>query len=398
MILHLDMDAFYASVEIRDNPTLGGKPVVVGGSPKGRGVVSAASYEARKFGIHSAMPTAHAYRLCPDAIFIKPRMNHYATISKQIREIFFRFTSLVEPLSLDEAFLDVSGCERLFGMTSPEIAAEIKRTIGNEVGLVASAGVAPNKFLAKIASDLEKPDGLVVVQAEEIESFLDPLDISRIWGVGKRTLEKFHRIGVHRVADLRRVSRDTLNRNFGLNSEHFWRLSRGLDSRPVVPDRIAKSISHENTFRSDIFDVEALSAWASELADQVGRRLRRHDIRGRTVQLKLRFSNFQTITRSITLNRSTSTTDEIRVAVLGLLAKVNFERRGIRLLGVGVQNLDRAKVQQQLLFGTQERQKQTRLDDTTDEIKDKFGHIAVQRASSLEHKIRHRPAPRVEGK
>ena len=396
MILHLDMDAFYASVEIRDDPALSGKPIVVGGSPKGRGVVSAASYEARKFGIHSAMPTAHAYRLCKHAIFIKPRMQHYANISKQIREIFFRFTSLVEPLSLDEAFLDVSGCERLFAMTSLEIADEIKRTIFEEIGIIASAGVAPNKFLAKVASDLEKPDGLVFVHPDEVQSFLDPLDISRIWGVGKKTLEKFHRLGVYCVADLRLLSRDSLKRNFGLNSEHFWRLARGEDSRPVVPDRIAKSISHENTFHTDIASLEVLSAWASELADQVARRLRRHEIRGRTVQLKLRFSNFQTITRSMTLKRSSSTTEEIRAAAEQLLTNVNLENRSIRLLGVGVHNLDRGQIRQQMLFGDDELKKQNRLDQTTDDIKDKFGNIAVQRASSLQHKIRRGPNPKTD--
>ena len=240
MILHVDMDAFYASVEINDNPELRGLPVVVGGSPKGRGVVAAASYEARKYGVFSAMPASQVVRNCPNAVFIKPRMYRYAEISKQIREIFFRFTSIVEPLSLDEAFLDVGGCEKLFG-DGPTIARMVKETIQAELGLTASAGVAPNKFLAKLASDLEKPDGLVIVDPERIQEFLDPLSISRVWGVGKQTLKKFERLGVRTIQQLRALSVDSMKNLFGINSEHFWRLSRGLDSRRVVPDRIAKN-------------------------------------------------------------------------------------------------------------------------------------------------------------
>ena len=236
MILHVDMDAFYASVELRDHPEMIGKPVVVGGSPKGRGVVAAASYEARKFGVFSAMPASRAIQLCPNAVFIKPRMEHYANVSKQIREIFFRFTSLVEPLSLDEAFLDVSGSEKLFG-DGPVIAAEIKRLIKSELGLTASAGVAPNKYLAKVASDLEKPDGLVVVPADGVLEFLDPLEISRVWGIGPKTAEKFAAIGVTTIGQLRDVSMKRLKGTFGINSEHFWRLSRGLDTREVVLSR-----------------------------------------------------------------------------------------------------------------------------------------------------------------
>jgi len=287
MIIHVDMDAFYASVEIRDNPELIGKPVVVGGSPSGRGVISAASYEARKFGIHSAMPSREALRKCSSLVFVKSRMSHYASVSRQIRKIFFEFTSLVEPLSLDEAFLDVSGCQRLFG-TAPDIARQIKSKILADTGLIASAGVAPNKFLAKVASDLHKPDGLTVVDQNEIQTFLDPLSISRVWGIGPKTQKKFTRLGVQTIAQLRQLDLKVLQSQIGDSAEHFYNLARGIDSRLVVPDRIAKSVSHEYTFPVDIYNDEVLRAWLHELADLVGRRLRRHDIFSKTVQLKLR--------------------------------------------------------------------------------------------------------------
>jgi len=394
MILHIDMDAFYASVEIRDNPNLRGLPVVVGGSPKSRGVISAASYEARKFGIHSAMPSSQAVRLCPNVRFIKTRMDHYAFISKQIREIFFRFTSLVEPLSLDEAFLDVSGSEKLFG-DGPAIAQAIKDAIDSELQLTASAGVAPNKFLAKLASDLDKPDGLVIVPSDDIEGFLDPLSIERVWGVGKQTLKKFHRINVKKIKDLRGLDRQTLKQLFGVNSEHFWRLSRGLDSRPVVPDRVAKSVSHETTFPRNITDHETLRAWLMELAGQVGRRLRRHEIRGRTVQIKIRYPEFRTITRSISLSEPSSSSEEIEKAVDELFARVEIEN-GVRLVGIGVSNLTSSKVSQQLLFDGVQRTRNHRLDQLKDELKDRFGQDAIRRGTSMEHDVSRRSDPRVD--
>jgi DNA polymerase-4 len=393
MILHIDMDAFYASVEIRDNPKLAGLPVVVGGSPKGRGVISAASYEARKFGIFSAMPSSQAVRLCPNVVFVKTRMDHYAKISKQIREIFFRFTSMVEPLALDEAFLDVSGCEKLFG-DGPTIARLIRSAIQSELGLTASAGVAPNKFLAKLASDLDKPDGLVIVDPNDIEGFLNPLPIERVWGVGKQTLKKFHRLNVKTIEQLRGLERDTMKQFFGINSEHFWRLSRGLDTRPVVPDRIAKSVSHETTFSYDIVDREPLRAWLLELTQQVARRLRRHEIRGRTVQIKVRFSDFRTITRSISLSEPSSSTEELETAVKKLLSRVDIDS-GVRLVGMGVSNLTSSAVQQQMLFDNEERSRNDRLDEMKDQLKDRFGQDAIRRGTSVEHDISRRPDPRV---
>ena len=394
MILHIDMDAFYASVEIRDNPDLKGKPIVVGGSPKGRGVISAASYEARKYGIHSAMPASRALRLCPDLIFVKGRMDHYAAISKQVREIFYRYTSLVEPLALDEAFLDVSGSERLFG-DAKCIAIQIKDTIKKETQLVASAGVAENKFLAKVASDLEKPNGLVEVPAGQGPAFLEPLPIQRIWGVGKKTAEKFSQIGVKSVGQLRMLSLDALKQIFGLHGEHFWNLARGIDSRPVVSDRDAKSISHERTFPEDVHQREVLDAWVIELTDQVARRLRRYDIFCKTVRLKLRYSDFKTISRSQTLPAPSHSTRELTQVLRGLLNKETI-LDGVRLIGVGVSNLQSTANQQLGLFDQLERKRDQKIDATADEIKEKFGSLAIQPASNLEHKIRHRPDPRVE--
>ena len=396
MIIHIDMDAFYASVEIRDNPALRDKPVIIGGSPQGRGVVSTANYVAREFGVHSAMPAAQAVRLCPHAVFLRPRMEHYVAISQQIREIFFRFTSLVEPLSLDEAFLDVSGCESLFG-PAPEIARKIKATLRNEVGLVASAGVAPNKFLAKVASDLEKPDGLVVVPAETIQSFLDPLPIRRVWGIGPQTEKRFNALGVSTVAGIRGLAREQLHREFGANSEHFYRLARGWDSRAVVPEHEAKSVSHENTFPVNVEDPEMLRAWLQELMGQVTVRMRRAQVKGKTVRIKVRFSDFRTITRSETLNELSFETRLIETTAQKLLAKILREsQQPVRLLGAGMANLRVGVPVQQTLFDAEEKQKQSRIDEACDELKQKFGAAAVRTAAALESGVKIHRNPTTE--
>lgn len=393
MIIHVDMDAYYASVEVRDNPELLGQPVVVGGSPTGRGVVSAASYEARKFGVHSAMPASQVLRVCPSAIFIRPRMEVYAEISREIRAIFDEYTSLVEPLSLDEAFLDVTGSVRLFG-DAVTIAREIKRRIKDELGLVASAGVAPNKYLAKIASDLQKPDGLVVVQQNEILQFLENLPIRRIWGVGKKCEAKFSSIGVRTIGHLRTLTVAQIKPLFGINAQHFWNLARGIDDRLVVPDRNAKSISHESTFSHDIREREVLEAWVIELGGQVGRRLRRYSIKGRTIQIKIRFSDFKTITRSLSLSEPSDTTAEIVQTATELLQKdLDPIHEPVRLLGVGVSNLTAATHVQRTLFDQEEKEKQQNLDQVTDHIAAKFGSRAVQSAKVIEKKIRHRIDP-----
>ena len=383
-ILHVDMDAFYASVEVREQPGLAGRPVIVGGSPRGRGVVSAASYEARRFGIHSAMPTARAMRLCPDAVWLPVRMSLYASVSRQIREIFNRYSPLVEPLSLDEAFLDVTGSQRLFG-SAAEIANAIKQAISNELSLVASVGIAPNKFIAKIASDLDKPDGFVEVQPEEVQAFLDPLPVSRVWGVGKATGKELERLGITTIAQLRQQSEAVLQDRFGKFGTHLWRLANGMDDRPVVSDSEAKSISNETTFDGDIGNRDTLRAWLMELTEQVCWRLRQHDLYGRTVHIKLRFPDFSTITRSHTLPEATQQTKLVWLAVMALFDNaMQKESRPLRLVGVGVSSLSdemhRPQIQTDMFEQTNDT-RQTQLDEVSDAINSRFGSSGIRRGT-----------------
>ncbi len=387
MILHVDMDAFYASVEERENPVLRGKPLIVGGSPRGRGVVSAANYAARKFGVHSAMPTSRAVRLCSQATIVRPRMQRYAEISHEIRAIFARYTPEIEPLSLDEAFLDVHGTQQLFG-DAVEIGRRIKAEILSELQLVASVGVAPNKFLAKLASDLEKPDGFTIIAPERIQEILDPLEISRIWGVGRVTQRKFEARGITTFGQLRMLGNEKAQYLFGPVGEHFWRLSQGMDSRRVVSARRAKSISHETTFAADVEDSEVLLARLLELTEQVGYRLRRADRLGKTVNLKVRYSDFHTVTRAQSLAVASSATDSLwkvaRELFEGSLPKTR--KLNLRLIGMGVSNLQTNRPVQLGLFDDsveQQRQSaaQSRLDAAADSVREKFGELALQRAS-----------------
>jgi len=315
-------------------------------------------------------------------------MSHYAGISRQIRDVFARYTPLVEPLSLDEAFLDVSGCVKLFG--SPEqIARQIKQEILRETGLIASVGVAPNKFLAKIASDLEKPDALVVVDPERVAEFLEPLPVERIWGVGKVTAGVMHRLGVHTIGQLRSTSVEQLRRHFGDHGEHFWRLACGIDHRHVVPDRQAKSLSHETTFATDIAEPESLRYRLWELTEQVARRLRRTGRYGRTVQVKLRFSDFRTITRSKTLSQPSDITADFWRATHELLETALPTGKitpGIRLIGMGISGLADPQPVQQLLFedpSAAPHEQQRQLDRVTDTIHTRFGVAAITRATNL---------------
>ena len=394
MILHVDMDAFYASVEERERPELVGKPLIVGGSPHGRGVVAAANYAVRKFGVHSAMPTSTALRLCPQAIVVPPRLDYYAAVSDQIRDILYQFTPLIEPLSLDEAFVDVTGSERLFG-TAIEIGRRIKCEIRDRLQLVASVGVAANKFLAKIASDLEKPDGFVVVDPARVREFLDPLPASRLWGVGRVTGQVLDQLGIRTIGDVRMTPLATLQQHFGKGGEHLWKLAHGIDERLVVPDREAKSISHETTFPVDVEDREVLRAWLMELAEQVGWRLRRLDLRGRTVHVKIRLADFQTMTRAKTLSEPTNITGEIRQTAIELFERCATARGlRIRLLGVGVSGFDGSRKIQKSLFADEERLKQTQLDEAADCIRERFGSSALHRASGLLHDVAHTPLPR----
>ncbi|MCZ6794380.1 MAG: DNA polymerase IV, partial [Planctomycetota bacterium] len=308
-ILHLDMDAFFAAVEVLDNPELRGKPVIVGGTPQGRGVVSTASYEARRYGVHSAMPAAQAVKLCPAGIFLRPRLGRYAAVSREVFHLLAAYTPLVEPVSIDEAFLDVTGCRPLRGASRSSGAVAIARELQERVeevtgGLTCSVGVAWNKFLAKLASDLEKPRGLVVVPEEGVEEFLGPLPVSRLWGVGPRTAERLGRLGLRRVKDLQAVPAGDLERILGKElGRHVARLSRGQDERPVEPHGDPRSISMEQTYGEFLpaDDVERLEAELFRMSDGVASRLRKSGLRGRVVTLKVRDERFATRTRSRTL-------------------------------------------------------------------------------------------------
>ena len=381
-ILHIDMDAFYASIEERDQPALAGKPVIVGGTPEGRGVVAAANYAARKYGIHSAMPAARARGLCPHAVFLPARHAYYAEVAHQIRAIFRRYTPLVEPLSLDEAFLDVSDSRKLFGQP-PAIGRTVKREIAHELRLTASVGVAPNKFLAKVASDFGKPDGFVVVDAEHVSEFLDPLPVTRLWGAGKVATRRLGEHGVTRIGELRAKSQAWLEQLFGKQGEHLWRLAHGIDERPVISDNETKSISHETTFERDITERDTLRAWLSELTEQVGVRLRRYGLYGRTVHVKIRFADFKTITRAHTMTAPSNITHELwQVAARLLEDNLPTRNPGVRLLGVGVNGFEHEPVQG-LLFAQVARDRQLRLDAISDDVKRRFGATALRRALDL---------------
>lgn len=384
-ILHVDMDAFYASIEQADVPSLKGKPVIVGGDANKRGVVSAASYEARVFGVHSAMPTSQARKLCPQGTFLPVRMGRYREVSEQIFSIFQEYTPLVEPLSLDESFLDVSGSESLFG-PALLIAREIKRKIVNRTGLTASAGIAPNKFLAKIASDWKKPDGLVEIKPSEVKAFLENLPISKLWGVGKSTEEVLKAIGILRVGQLAQYPPDGIEKKLGKFGLALIALARGEDDRPVEPHEEAKSISQEQTFTPDLHDREKIAKVLLDQAEQIGWELRKQKLKGYTVQLKVRYPDFTLLTRSQTLPLPTDLGIEIYRTALKLLGKTDVLSRKARLLGVGISNLrHREDPVQKGLFDAH-REKEEKSLEAIDKIWDKYGPKAIQRASLLEGK------------
>lgn len=382
MILHIDMDAFYASIEQRDDPQLLGKPVVVGGGNK-RGVVAAASYEARRFGIHSAMSGKRAAELCPHAIFLKSRIDHYATVGRQVRDIFLRYTPVVQPLSLDEAFLDVSGTKRLFG-SACHIGQQIKAQIKDELGLTASVGIAPLKFVAKIASDIDKPDGFTEVTTDQVESFLDPLPVARLWGVGSVGNQKLAALHLRTIGDIRRYDRLALSEKFGNWGDHLWKLANGIDPRKVVPDRTAKQISHERTFATDITDSDMMLAVISYLSEQVTRRLRRNARFARSVTVKYRCDDFRTFAQTRSLGEPTQATDAVFRAATLLLDELRTKHpKPIRLLGVGVGNFTDTGSRQLELFGSSNAEKSQRaLDQVVDKLSDQIGKNSVYRASS----------------
>jgi DNA polymerase-4 len=384
MILHVDMDAFFASVEVREQPALKGLPVVVGGTPQGRGVVAAASYEARRFGVKSAMPMSRALHLCPDIVRLPVNMSLYADVSASIHEIFARYTPEIEPLSLDEAFLDVSSSLRLFG-SEEAIGKQIKQAILDEQKLVASVGIAPNKYLAKLASDIQKPDGFVIIQQHEVQTFLDPLPVSRLWGVGKATNAMFERFGIKTIRQVREQSPEFLADKFGKYGIQLWELAQGIDHRKVVNERQAKSMSNETTFSEDITDVTVLHAWIMQLSEQVAFRLRRKKIKGRTIQIKIRYNDFSTYTRAETLDKLTNSTRVISNGARSLLDLcIKKNNKPVRLIGVGVTNLagKDGKVQEQNdLFASVNQEKENEIDQVTDQINQRFGKRSIHRGT-----------------
>ena len=330
-IVHIDMDAFFASVEQRDNPELRGRPVAVGGS-SARGVVAAASYEARPFGVRSAMPSVRAARLCPDLIFVKPRFEVYKAVSAQIRDIFARFTPLIEPLSLDEAYLDLT--DHLRGRTATAIAQDIRALIRAETGLTASAGVSYNKFLAKLASDQRKPDGLFVIPPEAGPGFVLSLPVARFHGVGPATAARMERHGIRTGADLHRQSLEFLTAQFGKAGRHYWHIARGIDHREVRPDRERKSIGAETTFEHDIHDLPTAKAELAPLAAKVWRYAEARELSGRTVTLKAKYGDFRIITRAHSTERPVGSAPELLGRAVAMLPQVLPDPRGVRLLGV----------------------------------------------------------------
>ncbi len=381
MFTHLDMDAFYASVEIRERPELADRPVVVGGTPEGRGVVAAASYAARRFGIRSAMPMASALKRCPELVILRSRMSLYAAESRRIHAILERYTPLIEPLSLDEAFLDLRASVKLLGPV-PEIARRIKREIQEELGLTASVGIAPVKFVAKIASDLDKPDGFLVIEPDGLHAFLDPLPVGRLWGVGKVGEQAMHRLGLRTIGDVARCDADFMAQHFGRHGLHLLQLARGVDPREVVPDRDIKSVSNETTFAADIADRDELRAMLLQLVEQVSWRLRHKNLAGRTVHIKARYADFTTVTRAQTLTAPTSATTDVWRAASALLDRLPRPGQALRLIGVGVSGFDDDSMPQGDLFAPAAADK-AKVDGVADAIQEKFGVGVVRRGGSL---------------
>ena len=383
-IIHLDMDAFFASVEVLDNPELRGQPVIVGGGL--RGVVSAASYEARRYGVHSALPVATARKRCPSGVFLPPRLARYREISTRIMTIFKRYTPLVEPLSLDEAFLDVTGTERLFG-PAPELAVRIRGEVRTEVGLTVSAGVATSKLVAKIASDLNKPDGLTVVAPGTEVDFLTPLAITRLPGVGPATVRQLTLLGVRTIGDLARVPEAILVRKLGQAGSQLRAAALGLDSRPVEPERAAKSVGHEETFAEDLVAMAVIRRELLALAVKVGKRLRRYGVEARTVVVKVKYHDFIQITRSTALTTASADEEVLYRAACQLLTETHAGRKPVRLLGITATNLLPAgQPRPGSLFdqGEGREERRRRINQAVDRINETFGRESILPATLLD--------------
>jgi DNA polymerase IV len=383
------MDAFYAAVEQRDHPEYKGQPVIIGSDPKdghGRGIVATCSYEARKFGVHSAQPISKAWKLCPNGVYIRPDMEKYGRVSGLVMSILSDFTDLQEQVSIDEAFLDVTGSKRLFG-AGPEIAKKIKGRIRDELQLTASAGVAANKFVAKVASDLKKPDGLVVVDPGREKEFLAPLPISRLWGVGPKTEAYLKTLGLDRIGQIADIQPNDLAARLGKSGSHLWQLAQGIDDRPVLSTEGCKSIGHEITFERDTGDLVLLEATLLSLAEKVSQRLRAQKVRAHTIAIKFRESDFSTFTRRITLDVPVDTSEKIYPVARQLLRSVFRKGTLVRLIGVSGSNLETAQGGGQMsLFNSAPCQKDRNLAAALDDITQRFGNQAITRAALVPKK------------
>jgi DNA polymerase-4 len=382
-ILHVDMDAFFAAVEQRDHPEYRLKPVIVGSDPKGgkgRGIVATCSYEARKFGVHSAQPISQAWNLCPEGIFVRPDMDKYERVSGRVMTIFREFTDLIEQVSIDEAFLDVTGSRKLFG-NGPEIARKIKNRIREDLGLTASVGVAANKFIAKVASDLRKPDGLVIVEPGHEREFLAPLPVGRLWGVGPKTETSLKRAGMERIGQIAELQHSELTARLGKTGAHLWQLAQGIDDRPVFPEEGFKSIGHEITFEHDTADPELLRSTLLSLSEKVAHRLRSNGALARTIAIKYREADFSTYTRRSTLNNPVNTAESIFPAAYNLLKTLLREEVLVRLVGVYASNLEIEETGKQMSLLDPVPQKSRKLASAMDHIVERFGDQAIIRAA-----------------
>lgn len=384
-ILHLDLDAFYASVEQLDNPSLRGRPVIVGGH-NSRGVVSAASYEARAYGVHSAMPMARAAKLCPMATILSVRMERYRDLSRQVFAVYEEFTDHIEHLSIDEAFLDVTASQQLFG-SGREIGLAIRDQVRKKTGLTVSAGVSFNKFLAKTASDRAKPDGILEVTRDQVEEFLHPLPVAELWGIGKVGAGRLERYGILKVADVVKVDEARLKQLLGNKTgEQIWRLARGIDEREVVPEQGEKSIGAEKTFLQDLYTAADLEKAILVLSEEVGRRIRAKKYRGRCVTVKVRYDDFTTVSRSQTQKRGVRTTEGIYHAARELLWKTAARNRPVRLLGITLSRLEEDTAGQAELFADQQEVRRGQLDEAVDELRRRFGAKGVLRGSLMDER------------
>ncbi|AMV73958.1 DNA polymerase IV [Desulfuromonas sp. DDH964] len=382
------MDAFYAAVEELDDPTLRGLPIIVGGDLR-RGVVSACSYPARRFGVHSALPMAIALQRCPQAVVRRVRMARYQAVSRQVMEIFGRFTDRIEAISIDEAFLDVTGCQRLLG-SAAEIATRIRAQVRSEIGLAVSIGIAPNKFVAKLASQKAKPDGLLEILPENLDRFLAPLPIAELWGVGRVTADRLQQLGIFSVGDLRDYSEAQLVAQLGPSGKQLQQLARGVDSRPVQPTEGVKSVSHETTFSYDRPDLAGIEEELHLLCQKVTERMRRYGLRGRRVTLKLKYGDFTAITRSQTLPEGIDNGGDLLAVGRQLLAKTEAGKRPVRLLGIGLSEWEGRAAQQELFAGDDRSSRKRELDRVVDQVNQRFGRGRVGPASLL-HRARSTP-------